>query len=97
MGVLPGVIGTLQANEVIKLIVGGGNNLIGKVISFDAWNLKWRELKIKKDEDCPICGKHRTITEVEEIDYEDFCGLTEQKEEEEKAEEAAIKLATFVG
>ncbi len=86
VGVLPGVIGTLQANEVIKLIVGGGKNLIGKVVTFDAWNLKWRELKIHKDDNCPICGKNRTINEVEEIDYEDFCGLTEQHEEEEKVE-----------
>ena len=86
VGVLPGVIGTLQANEVIKLIVGGGKNLIGRVITFDAWNLKWRELRIRKDDECPICGKNRTITDIEEIDYEDFCGLSAQKEEEEKVE-----------
>ncbi len=86
VGVLPGVIGTLQANEVIKLIVGGGKNLIGRVITFDAWNLKWRELRIRKDDECPICGKNRTITGIEEIDYEDFCGLNAQKEEEEKVE-----------
>ena len=86
VGVLPGVIGTLQANEVIKLIVGGGKNLIGRVITFDAWNLKWRELRIRKDDECPICGKNRTITGIEEIDYEDFCGLSAQKEEEEKVE-----------
>ncbi|MBQ4363390.1 MAG: molybdopterin-synthase adenylyltransferase MoeB, partial [Oscillospiraceae bacterium] len=78
VGVLPGVIGTLQANEVIKLIVGGGKNLIGRVITFDAWNLKWRELRIRKDDECPICGKNRTITGIEEIDYEDFCGLSAQ-------------------
>ena len=86
VGVLPGVIGTLQANEVIKLIVGGGKNLIGRVVTFDAWNLKWRELKIRKSDACPICGKHPAITEIEEYDYEDFCGLTQQKEEEEKVE-----------
>ena len=86
VGVLPGVIGTLQANEIIKLIVGGGKNLIGKVVSFDAWNLRWRELKIHKDDNCPICGKHPTITDVEELDYEDFCGITQQKEEEEQVE-----------
>ena len=72
VGVLPGVIGTLQANEVIKLIVGGGKNLIGRVVSFDAWNLKWRELKIHKNDKCPICGKDHTITEIEDFDYEDF-------------------------
>ena len=86
VGVLPGVIGTLQANEVIKLIVGGGKNLIGRVVTFDAWNFKWRELKIRKSDACPICGKHPAITEIEEYDYEDFCGLTQQKEEEEKVE-----------
>lgn len=86
IGVLPGVVGTLQANEVIKLIVGGGKNLIGRVLSFDAWNLRWRELKIHKNENCPICGKNRTITGIEDFDYEDFCGITQQKEEEQKVE-----------
>ena len=86
VGVLPGVIGTLQANEVIKLIVGGGKNLIGRVLSFDAWNLRWRELKIRKNDSCPICGKNRTIIEIEDFDYEDFCGITQQKEEEQKVE-----------
>ena len=86
VGVLPGVIGTLQANEVIKLIVGGGRNLIGRVVTFDAWNLKWRELKIHKNDECPICGKHKTITEIEDYDYEDFCGLTQQAEEEAEVE-----------
>ena len=86
VGVLPGIIGTLQANEVIKLIVGGGKKLIGRVVTFDAWNLKWRELKIHKNDSCPICGKKRTITEIEDFDYEDFCGLTQQKEEEAEVE-----------
>lgn len=86
VGVLPGVIGTLQANEVIKLIVGGGRNLIGKVVSFDAWNLKWRELHIHKNESCPICGANRTITEIEDFDYEDFCGITQQQAEEAEVE-----------
>ncbi|MBR1592959.1 MAG: molybdopterin-synthase adenylyltransferase MoeB [Ruminococcus sp.] len=86
VGVLPGIIGTLQANEIIKLIVGGGKNLIGRVVSFDAWNLKWRELKIHKNQNCPICGKNPTITEIEDFDYEDFCGITVQREEEQKVE-----------
>ena len=86
VGVLPGLIGTLQANEVIKLIVGGGKNLIGRVVTFDAWNLKWRELKIHKNDACPICGKNKTITEIEEFDYEDFCGLTQQRAEEAEVE-----------
>lgn len=86
VGVLPGVIGTLQANEVIKLIVGGGKTLIGRVVTFDAWNLKWRELKIHKNDKCPLCGTNRTITEIEDFDYEDFCGITQQREEESEVE-----------
>ena len=91
VGVLPGIIGTIQANEVIKLIVGGGENLIGRLITFDAWNMKWRELKIHKDENCPVCGKHPTITELEEYDYEDFCGIKQQEEEELEVEAIEAK------
>ncbi|MBR5421200.1 MAG: molybdopterin-synthase adenylyltransferase MoeB [Lachnospiraceae bacterium] len=86
VGVLPGMIGTLQANEVIKLIVGGGRPLIGRMVNLDAWNMRWHELKIHKDENCPICGKKPTITTLIDYDYEDFCGLTQQKEEEEEVE-----------
>lgn len=86
VGVLPGIIGTIQANEVIKLIVGGANTLIGRMVAFDAWNIKWRELKICKDENCPVCGKNPTITELEEYDYEDFCGTKQQEEENEAVE-----------
>lgn len=86
VGVLPGIIGTIQANEVIKLIVGGGNTLTGRLVAFDAWNIKWRELKICKDENCPVCGKNPTITELEEYDYEDFCGVKQQEEENEAVE-----------
>lgn len=86
VGVLPGIIGTIQASEVIKLIVGGGDPLIGRLISFDAWHMKWRELKICKDPDCPVCGKNPTITELEEYDYEDFCGIKQQEEENEAVE-----------
>ncbi|MBR1863902.1 MAG: molybdopterin-synthase adenylyltransferase MoeB [Ruminococcus sp.] len=86
VGVLPGIIGTIQANEVIKLIVGGGENLIGRLVSFDAWRLRWRELKICKDPACPVCGENPTITQVTEYDYEDFCGLRAQEEEDETVE-----------
>lgn len=87
VGVLPGIIGTIQANEIIKLIVGGGEPLIGKIVSFDAWHMKWRELKICKDPNCPVCGQNPTITELEEYDYADFCGI-KQKEEDDEAVEA---------
>ncbi|MGN0377851.1 MAG: molybdopterin-synthase adenylyltransferase MoeB [Suilimivivens sp.] len=82
VGVLPGIIGTIQANEIIKLIVGGGNPLIGRMLNLDAWRMKFRELKIEKDPNCPICGKNPVITELEEYDYEEFCGLKKQEEEE---------------
>jgi len=73
MGVLPGIIGTIQAAETIKLIVGGAKPLIGRLLSFDAWRMSFRELKLDKNPDCPVCGKNRTIHEL--IDYEQFCGL----------------------
>ncbi|MDR2860228.1 MAG: molybdopterin-synthase adenylyltransferase MoeB [Elusimicrobiota bacterium] len=80
VGVLPGIIGTIQASEVIKLITGAGNPLIGRLLLFDALEMKFRELKIEKDPNCPICGKNPTINKL--IDYEQFCGL--KKDENEK-------------
>jgi len=73
MGVLPGIIGTIQAAEAIKLIVGGAKPLIGRLLIFDAWRMSFRELKLEKAPDCPVCGKNPTIREL--IDYEQFCGL----------------------
>jgi len=73
MGVLPGIIGTIQAAETIKLIVGGAKPLIGRLLLFDAWRMAFRELKLDKNPDCPVCGKNPTIHEL--IDYEQFCGL----------------------
>jgi adenylyltransferase/sulfurtransferase len=86
VGVLPGIVGTLQANEVIKLIVGGGgggsapDSLLGRLLLFDAWKLKFRELKLEKDPRCPICGREASIHEL--IDYEQFCGLKKPADEE---------------
>lgn len=90
VGVLPGIIGTIQANEVIKLIVGGGQPLIGRLLTLDAWKMKFRELAVEKDPNCPICGKHATIRTLEEFDYEEFCGL-KKEEEEEPVEAIAAK------
>ncbi len=73
LGVLPGIVGTIQANEVIKVILGAEGILLNRLLLFDAWKMKFRELKLKKNPDCPICGTHPTITEL--IDYEEFCGL----------------------
>ena len=73
LGVLPGVIGTIQATEAIKLIMGIGEPLVGRFLIYDALRMKFRELKLKKDPDCPVCGTHPTVTAL--IDYEQFCGV----------------------
>jgi adenylyltransferase/sulfurtransferase len=73
LGVLPGVIGTLQAMETIKLILGIGEPLVGRFLIFDALRMRFRELKLRKDPDCPVCGTHPTVTRL--IDYEQFCGI----------------------
>jgi adenylyltransferase/sulfurtransferase len=73
LGVLPGIVGCIQANETLKLILGIGEPLIGRFLVFDALRMKFRELKLRKDPDCPVCGTHPTVTEL--IDYEQFCGM----------------------
>jgi molybdopterin/thiamine biosynthesis adenylyltransferase/rhodanese-related sulfurtransferase/molybdopterin converting factor small subunit len=73
IGVLPGIIGSLQALEVIKLILGVGDPLIGRLILFDALKFKFRELKLRRNPECPVCGDNPTIREL--IDYEEFCGV----------------------
>jgi sulfur-carrier protein adenylyltransferase/sulfurtransferase len=88
LGVLPGIIGSLQANEVIKLIVGAGEPLIGRLVLFDALKLKFRELKLRKNPDCPICSEHPTQTEL--IDYEQFCGIEPKEDSVEQAFEISV-------
>jgi adenylyltransferase/sulfurtransferase len=83
LGVLPGIIGSLQANEVIKLIVGVGDPLIGRLVLFDALKMKFRELKLRKDPDCPICSENPTQRGL--IDYEQFCGINPSEERVEEA------------
>src|SRR5712691_144945 len=73
LGVLPGVVGTIQATETIKLIAGVGEPLIGRLLLFDALRMEFRELALAKDPDCPVCGAHPTVTSL--IDYEAFCGV----------------------
>ena len=73
LGVLPGIIGVIQATETIKLIIGVGEPLIGRFMIYDALKMKFRELKLRKDPDCPVCGTHPTVTSL--IDYEQFCGV----------------------
>ena len=74
LGILPGVIGTIQATEAVKVILGAGEPLIGRFLLFDALKMRFRELKVRKDPECPVCGDHPTVTEL--IDYEQFCGIT---------------------
>ena len=73
LGVLPGVIGTIQATEAIKLILGAGSTLVGRLLLYDAWSMRFRELKLRRDPACPVCGDHPTVTQL--IDYEEFCGV----------------------
>jgi molybdopterin/thiamine biosynthesis adenylyltransferase/rhodanese-related sulfurtransferase len=76
LGVLPGVIGTIQATEAIKLIAGIGEPLIGRLMLYDALAMRFRELKLRRNPQCPVCGENPTVTEL--IDYELFCGITPQ-------------------
>src|SRR5205814_2030511 len=73
LGVLPGIVGSIQAMETIKLVLGRGDNLVGRLLLFDALGMKFRELKLRKNPNCPMCGTHRTITKL--IDYYQFCGV----------------------
>ena len=73
LGVLPGIIGVIQATESIKLILGIGEPLIGRFLIYDALKMRFRELKLRKDPDCPVCGTHPTVTKL--IDYKQFCGI----------------------
>ncbi len=98
LGILPGLIGVIQATETIKMILGQGDPLIGRLLLVDALGMKFRELKLRKNPDCPACGTHRTITEL--IDYDQFCGIrgaeapasTEGKMSEISVEELKKKL-----
>src|SRR5580765_8061426 len=74
LGVLPGIVGTIQATEILKLALGRGSSLIGRLLLFNALDMKFRELKLRRDPECPVCGDHPTITQL--IDYEMFCGIT---------------------
>jgi sulfur-carrier protein adenylyltransferase/sulfurtransferase len=80
LGVLPGIVGSLQALETIKLILGRGESLAGRLVLFDALAMKFRELKLRKNPHCPMCGSHRKIHEL--IDYNEFCGIRGEEEVE---------------
>ena len=73
LGILPGVIGTIQATEAVKLIIGAGEPLVGRFLIYDALRMRFRDLKLRRDPACPVCGDRPTVTEL--IDYEQFCGV----------------------
>jgi adenylyltransferase/sulfurtransferase len=73
LGILPGLVGVIQATEVIKLILGKGEPLIGRLLLVNSLDMKFRELKLRKNPDCPVCGKNPTVTKL--IDYQQFCGI----------------------
>jgi adenylyltransferase/sulfurtransferase len=76
LGVLPGIVGAIQANEAIKIILGAEGVLVNRLLLFDAWGMRFRELRLRKDPACPVCGENPTVREL--IDYEEFCGLRAQ-------------------
>jgi molybdopterin/thiamine biosynthesis adenylyltransferase/rhodanese-related sulfurtransferase/molybdopterin converting factor small subunit len=94
LGILPGTIGLIQATETVKLILGAGEPLIGRLLLYDALGMRFRELKLRKNPDCPICGEHRTITKL--IDYHQFCGVPNPKDaapvQEAKVNEGEISV-----
>ena len=73
LGVLPGIVGVIQATEVVKLILDAGDPLVGRMLVYDAMDMKFRVLKMRRNCDCPVCGDDPTVTEL--IDYQQFCGL----------------------
>ena len=78
LGVLPGLVGLIQATEAVKLIIGKGEPLIGRLLLYNALKMEFREVKLKRNPECPVCGEHPTIKEL--VDYEEFCGLTRGEE-----------------
>lgn len=92
LGVLPGIVGSIQANETIKVILGAEGILLNRLLLFDAWQMTFRQLKLRKNPDCPVCGENPTVTEL--IDYEEFCGLPNANAVEEKESDLEEITAT---
>src|ERR1700751_3101926 len=91
LGILPGVIGLIQATETVKLILGIGDLLVGRLLLYDALGMKFRELKLRKNPECPVCGEHPTVTKL--IDYQQFCGIPQQAPKQEtKVTEGEIEV-----
>jgi len=88
LGILPGIIGVIQATEAVKLILGIGDTLKGRLLLYDALGMKFRELKLRRDKDCPVCGDHPTVTKL--IDYQQFCGIKPMSNQPAPADSAVI-------
>jgi len=84
LGILPGTIGLIQATEAVKLILGVGEPLVGRLLLYDALAMRFRELKLRRDPECPVCGDHPTVTKL--IDYQQFCGISQHVPEPEFVE-----------
>jgi sulfur-carrier protein adenylyltransferase/sulfurtransferase len=90
LGILPGLVGMIQATEAIKLILGKGESLAGRLLLVDALNMKFRELKLRKNPECPVCGDHPTVTKL--IDYQQFCGIVPESKQEQAVKNGIPQL-----
>jgi molybdopterin/thiamine biosynthesis adenylyltransferase/rhodanese-related sulfurtransferase len=90
LGILPGLVGVIQATEVIKLILGKGDSLVGRLLLVDALNMRFRELKLRKNPECPVCGVNPTVTAL--IDYEHFCGIVPETPQEKNVKDGIPQL-----
>ena len=91
LGILPGLVGVIQATEVIKLILGNGQPLIGRLLLVDALNMRVRELKLRKNSECPVCGEHPTVTQL--IDYQQFCGIVPETPQEKNVKNGIPQMS----
>jgi len=89
LGVLPGIVGCIQATEILKLAISRGSSLVGRLLLFNALDMKFRELKLRRDPQCPVCGEHPTIKEL--IDYETFCGIVPEPENVGNPDEVTVQ------
>jgi adenylyltransferase/sulfurtransferase len=90
LGILPGLVGVIQATEVIKLILGKGDSLVGRLLLVDALNMRFRELKLRKNPECPVCGANPSVTAL--IDYEHFCGIVPELPQEKNLKNGIPQL-----
>jgi len=89
LGILPGAIGTIQATETVKLILGIGEPLISRLLLYDALSMRFREMKLRKDPNCPVCGENPSVTEL--IDYQEFCGIPQANAQVDEVPEITVR------